>query len=79
MGWGEERDHWGGCCSGQGDGAGGGQGTGSKGAEKWLDSGFILKVEQTGLAEGLGMAYETQRRKDYSEGLSSEKDGIGIY
>lgn len=44
------------------DGAGWVQGTGNEGAEKWSDSGSILKVEKTGLVEGLGVAYETQRR-----------------
>lgn len=38
------------------DGVGWVQGAGSKGAEKWPDSGSILKVERTGLVEGSGVA-----------------------
>lgn len=42
------------------DGAGWGQGTGSRGAEKWSDSGFIWKVERTGLVEGFSVAHRRQ-------------------
>lgn len=50
-------------------------------AEKWSDSGSILKAEPTGLIQVLGVAYERQEIKDYSRlsGVSSQKDGVGIY
>lgn len=59
---GKNRDHQGGWCSGPvRDDAGWVQGAGSRGAEKSSDSGPVLKVEPTGLVEGLDVAYERQR------------------
>lgn len=53
------------------------------GGEKWLESGFVLKVELTALADGLEMHRERREGREVRDGskvfcLGSWKDGVVI-